>query len=375
MSGTIATVGMKTKQTSSSFPIAIVGPKSSVPCGIQDYVQKVYEVWKSNLVEGESVDFLSYQEALENVPLINYHKIFIHYEASLVPSETYLKELNCTYPQKVYVTPHEVYEEDPFAYPYPKIQSRFWPLLKWKQLRYKLKHKDYQKEKQLQSRGYDVYKTIPLCQVNWEALKKTGANNLLPVVPFASLPLTSRNEKFKKEARGLGNYFPEPPQFVLGLFGFLSPAIDYEIVFKALSQCPQEVGLLLIGGGKENGEKEKMKKKIKDLGLKNKVGMTGYVLSTELESFFDLCQAFVCPFKFKSNSSSLLRLSIYDKPLLTSDIPLTQELKGLGLALNFYKNASDIVTFCVKGLNGKLYQKKQNYPYSFKKVIEMYRLS
>ena len=262
--------------------IGLVGPDQSQPCGIADYTSHLALALsrKCDLV------FVPYRDAEQNLgqggqALAKSQVILVQYERSLVPDRDFLWRLSKKFPGRVFVVPHEVYGDDPFAYPYSAIRSSFPPWLLVKRLVYHWRHREYTHEKSLQRRAYGAEGVLPLSGPGFEILRTRAGKKILDPVPLAyftpSLP-DPGEPALRRE-----KYFPEGAATVLGIFGFLNPGLDYPMVFDLLERVNSNLSLLIIGGPRPGGvEAMDLKAQVAQRGLVGRVHLTGYLPEAEL---------------------------------------------------------------------------------------------
>jgi glycosyltransferase involved in cell wall biosynthesis len=358
-----------------SFRIGLVGPDRTQPCGIADYTARLADAMgrRCDLV------FVPFRDALPGRDLESCRAILVQYERSLVPDEDFLPGLSRKYPGRVFVAPHEVYAEDPFAFPYASLRSAFPPLLWMKRLRYRWEHRDYAREKSLQRRAYAAHRVIPFSGPTAAILRASvamggladGKEKILEPIPLAVHVPPEPDPSVP--APKLENIFPAVPKAVIGIFGFLNPGLDYALVLDLLERSDPKVCLLIVGGkragaaGVPDPESEAAAR-----GLAGRVHVTGYVPETALSAYFGLCSLFLCPMRFKSNSSSLLNLFHLGKPVLASDIPLTRYLKEQGAPLELFADTEDLAGKAEAVISGNRGAQPNRYPWTFDSVAEAY---
>jgi glycosyltransferase involved in cell wall biosynthesis len=347
--------------------IGLVGPDQTQPCGIADYTARLA------LSLGTKCDlvFVPFRNALNHSALANCQAILVQYERSLVPDSDFLLRMSEAFPKRIFVVPHEVYSEDPFAYPYALVKSSF-PLLHFlKRLRYRWRHRQYAREKYLQQKAYWAQGVFPLSGPGAEILQPLAGPKLLPTIPLAFfLPPENASGKIHLSREG---FFPQGVTTILGLFGFLNPGVDYAQVMDLLAKMDPRVCLLIIGGSREGGQEiSSPESDASKRGLAGRVRVTGYLPESELASHLQLCDLFLCPMRFKSNSSSLLNLIHLRKPILVSDLPLSQFLKAQGAPLELFSSSEELISKVSGVLAGTLQPLPNRYPWSFDKVAEAY---
>ena len=168
-------------------------------------------------------------------------------------------------------------------------------------------------------------------------------------------------------------YFPQGAPKVLGIFGFLNPGLDYDMVFDLLKGLDADVCLLILGGPRIGGnESIDLESQAADRGLSGRVRVTGYLPEADLSAYLRLCDLFLCPMRFKSNSGSLLNLIHLGKPILTSDLPLTRYLKKEGAPIELYADSGELAEKVRDILKGSLRAQPNRYPWRFDAVADAY---
>jgi hypothetical protein len=76
--------------------------------------------------------------------------------------------------------------------------------------------------------------------------------------------------------------------------------------------------------------------------------------------------------RFKSSTSSLLRLLDLGKPILAVEMPLTRELAAAGAPLLLYRDAEDLSVQVEALRRGSLSVPANRYPHTFATVAEAY---
>ncbi len=358
--------------------LGLIGPDQTQPCGIADYTARLAEALASRC----ELLFVPFQNALMTDALRNCDAILVQYERSLVPDKEFLAQLSHRYSPRVFVVPHEVYHEDPFAFPFSEIRSSFAPFLWLKQWKYWLTHREYAQEKTLQKKAYLSNGVFPLSDPSADILRPLAGSLILKTIPLAffhppeldpskSIPSISHPSKLGPPR--LDAFFPTRPQWVIGIFGFLNPGLDYDQILDLLQSQPRDVCLLILGGKRHHGDTGlDIESQAAIKGLQGRVRVTGYLPESELSAYLKLCDFFVSPMRFKSTSSSLLTLLDLGKPILASSIPLTQYLQKLGAPLDLYEDAKGLEKTVDAIRNGTLMPRENGYRWTFSEVAEAY---
>jgi hypothetical protein len=359
--------------------IGLVGPDQSQPCGIADYTQRL----RKALAPRCDLVFAPFRAA-EKAGLQNCHSLLVQYERSLVPDPGFLRRL-AAINRRVFVVPHEVYGEDPFAFPYTALTASS-PLLLWmKRMRYRWRHRQYGREQALQAMGYHAHRVIPLSPGAAETLHLKAlpevAEAILPPIPLAcpdpdEFPAAAGAAA---ETAGKGalarreDWFASAPRILVGIFGFLNPSHDYGSALDLVQSLGPSAALLVIGGhrgGEHMGDW--LERATADRGLQGRVRVTGYLPAEKLEANLALCDLFLGPLRFKSSSASLLHLFHLGKPILVSDLPLTRYLKEQGAPIEVCASAYAMRQGAADFVSGARSRAQGSYRWSFDTVAEAY---
>ncbi len=127
---------------------------------------------------------------------------------------------------------------------------------------------------------------------------------------------------------------------VVTVFGFVFARKGYETVLPIIESIPDTV--LLIAGGRHpkdrSGYFEQLTRKISEMGLGDKVKITGYVSPEEVQGIMQATDIVLAPFHEMSGSGSLSIAAAFHKPILGSDIGPLRELKSQGLGIELFPN-------------------------------------
>ncbi|MDB5103845.1 MAG: hypothetical protein JWP91_1534 [Fibrobacteres bacterium] len=377
----------------SPLRIGLVGPDGTQPCGIADYTSRL----AGSLAAKCDLVFVPFRHALNDGDLAGCRAILVQYERSLVPDAGFLPALAARHPGRVYVVPHEVYAEDPFAFPYADLRAAFPPILWLKRLRYRWDHRDYAREKRLQANGYAAQGVIPLSGPGRDILRPLAGKAILEPVPHAYYPVpepvsdapaVSPVGSGSDDASLRAAFFPEGAKAVVGIFGFLNPGLDYGVALDLLADSDPGVKLLILGGprgsearkglpgaggsGPDDPVKRWLDGEVAARGLGGRVQVTGYLPENRLAEHFRLCDLFLCPMRFKSNSGSLLHLIHLGKPILAAALPLTRYLQDQGAPLELYTDRIDLRKKAAEALDPAFLARPNRYPWTFDAVADAY---
>ena len=168
-------------------------------------------------------------------------------------------------------------------------------------------------------------------------------------------------------------FFPQGASKLLGIFGFLNPGLDYDLVFDLLKGLDADVCLLILGGPRIGGnESIDLESQAAARSLSGRVRVTGYLPEADLSAYLRLCDLYLCPMRFKSNSGSLLNLIHLGKPILASDLPLTRYLKKEGAPIDLYADSRELASMVRDFLKGSLRAQPNRYPWRFDAVADAY---
>lgn len=359
--------------------IGLVGPDQTQPCGIADYTARLREALAGKC----DLAFVPYREALLSGALAGCRAILAQYERTLVPDPDFLRKLADRHPGRVHVVPHEVYDEDPFAFPYAGLRSAILPVLWLKRLRYRWTHRGYAREKRLQADAYGAHRVIPLSGPGADILRSLAGDRIMDPVPHACF-IPPESHPAVPAAPMRAGLFPAEVKSVIGIFGFLNPGLDYAAALDLIAALGGSVGLLIVGGPRGAMAEKRaatarpgpigkwLTEEVAGRGLEDRVRVTGYVPETDLAGHLGLCDLFLAPLRFKSNSGSLLHLLGMGKPILASDLPLTRYLRDQGAPLELYKDPADLLNRARTALRPGHEAPPNRYPWSFSAVADAY---
>ncbi len=340
-----------------SFRIIQAVPDPAHPCGISDYAG----ILAASLHKVCECRTLPYAEAFAAAGPDE--AVLLHYERSLLPqSDAFLKEAR-RIEERLFVVPHEVYAEDPFAYPYSALKAPHPWLLGAKRAWYRWRHGAFTRELALRKKGYGARLVFPLNGPAADVLRvDVPASRLGRVIPLIVPP------------PGRGVAVPPRDAWVrAAVFGFLTPATDYGLIWTLLEKEPR-LQVLLLGGDRQGGSLEESLLAERDRrGMKSRLVITGYLQEASLPGWFAQVDLFLAPFKFKSSTGSLMHLLHLEKPVLAQDLPLTRWLVAEGAPLLLCRDSADWLAR-VSGFCGgtPLDIPPLRYPWSPDRVAEAY---
>lgn len=332
-------------------------PDPDRPCGISDYAGTL----SASLEKVCECRTLPFAEAFEAATPDE--AVLLHYERSLLPDPGLLLRWSRRAAGRLFVIPHEVYAEDPFAHPYDSLRAFHPWALRAKRAWYRWRHGEFTRELSLRSKGYGAKRVFPLNGPAAEVLRATvPVGQMGPVIPLF-LPAPARAVAVP----------PRDAWIRAAVFGFLTPATDYDLIWNLLEQEPR-LQVLLLGGDRGGGTLTEALKGERDRrGLQSRLVITGYIPEEALPGWFAQADLFLAPFKFKSSTGSLLHLLRLGKPLLAQELPLTRWLASEGAPLLLCRSSDDwlarVSEFCA---GTPLEIPPMRYPWTPARVAQAY---
>lgn len=116
---------------------------------------------------------------------------------------------------------------------------------------------------------------------------------------------------------------------VVTIFGFVVRRKGYDVALEALKSLPKDVSLLIAGGrhpDDRTGFYERLAEQIRAEGLSDRVVVTGYLPDDRVPLVMTASDVVIAPSAEISNSSSLMRVCAYGKPIVASDLAATREI-------------------------------------------------
>jgi glycosyltransferase involved in cell wall biosynthesis len=147
----------------------------------------------------------------------------------------------------------------------------------------------------------------------------------MPPRPFSVIPHFVERRPPRQPRR----IHPDVPTIVV--LGFIFANKGHGLVVKALPLIP-EVRIIFAGGPALGADKEykDILRAAEDLGVRERIKVTGYLSDPEMELLLAECDLAVCAFaERKSASGSISTLLSLDIPILASNTPLIAEYNGL----------------------------------------------
>lgn len=118
---------------------------------------------------------------------------------------------------------------------------------------------------------------------------------------------------------------------VLGMVGWIHPRKNCERAVQVLARLSQDAQLWLIGSPTSSGEpyRRRLAKLAGDLGVAERLSITGYVSDDELRCRLAAIDVALVPYAAISASASLSTIIGARRPVLASDLAVTRELHEL----------------------------------------------
>lgn len=362
-----------------TLPLLCVGTRANVPCGISDYA-KLLATDLQNLeskAEAPSASLrfevmsMDAEAAVEWCRVHRHQKavLLCHYERSHFPENLWEPLIASPRQHAVFVIPHEVYAENPFAFPYHQVKSK-WPGLTWvKRARYRLRHRDWFAELSLQARGYGACAVFPLTQYAMSLLHERCPQCDLTAIPLGSRPQMKVMQNFSPFAE-------QKETLHVAIHGFLNPGLDYALAFRALAKC---AGVILhVLGTYRSGPLtlEAVKALADEQGVADRVLWEGGLSAHDLAGRLQAYDGFLCPFRFKSTSASLLDVLATGRRVAAATLPITLETRAYGGDLELFEGEEDLVAILqrwkAQKATGEGYAPHTTYAYSIETVAKLY---
>jgi glycosyltransferase involved in cell wall biosynthesis len=118
---------------------------------------------------------------------------------------------------------------------------------------------------------------------------------------------------------------------VLGMVGWIHPRKNCERAIEVLAHLPEDNQLWLIGSATPDAEPycRRLTELARDLGVADRLRMTGYVSDDELRSHLAAVDVALVPYAAISASASLSTIIGARRPVIASDLAVTRELQDL----------------------------------------------
>lgn len=243
--------------------------------------------------------------------------IHIQYEPSFFfnGNACYYKKLVTAIKKPIVVSLHEVYKEDPHAFPRSQIRGIFRPL---KLLRYDFNHPFQTAYKKHLKKMF--YANSILVHHNYQAsiLENSGIDKKHIHVFNHPIKLTE-------------NISTELQNGVLhmGMTGFINPDYDYELLFTILENIDIEWKFSWIGGLRTHEHQQLLNSilsTIEKRNWQNKFVVTGWVSASEQTRQIASLDCALALFKNRSTSSSVSCILGALKPIISTQLPLFNDI-------------------------------------------------
>ena len=303
------------------------------PCGILDYSESLLTALGKYGFEIKTAAPPSDSSRLDALlaDAENYNIIHVQYDAAYwtVNGKNIFSTFAKTVSKPIVITLHEVYDQNPFDFPYDSVRSLVPGLAVLKRFLYRKRHPNFTSELELCKQNYFAKTIIVHNEFQKETLIKKGvAGDIIRVIPHGVWD--SKKSPFRAN----------PQKWVFGTFGFISPSVDYAVALEALSSLNIDWEYV-IGGGPRRAEQAPLVDEIthcaEKLGVRSRVKLTGPVEEEKIPDFFQTLDIYLAPFKFKSSSGSLNRALSAALPCVAPRIPLTEEMNVRVPALALYE--------------------------------------
>jgi glycosyltransferase involved in cell wall biosynthesis len=118
---------------------------------------------------------------------------------------------------------------------------------------------------------------------------------------------------------------------VLGMVGWIHPRKNCERAVQVLARLPEDTQLWLIGSATPDANSycRRLKQLARDLGVADRLSITGYVCDDELRCRLAAIDVALVPYTAISASASLSTLIGARRPVLANDLAVTRELHEL----------------------------------------------
>lgn len=156
-----------------------------------------------------------------------------------------------------------------------------------------------------------------------KAIVKTNKVQIIPHFVGKKEPSISRVEaKLKLKLDG---------HKIITILGFIHSRKGYELMVETMPKLPQEVKVVFAGGPSPGNEEFVLEllQLAKDLGVSDRLRITGYLSQQELDCYSIATDLAVCPFKSFSASGSLSNWIAVARPILAYNLPQIAEYNFL----------------------------------------------
>ncbi len=224
------------------------------------------------------------------------------------------------------VTLHEVYDEDPAAFPRSRLTGRFLPL-RLKQAVWDLRHPVQRAFERHVRRRFGARHLLVHQQYHADILIRKGIPEGLPKV----FP-----HPVKRSAPVAAFSFSDLPHINLGVPGFINPSYDYDLLFSVLERLNRSWTFTWIGGIRTHEQQpllDSLTARIARRNWQDRFHITGWISEEEMSSRLASIDLVPALFKTRSSSGSLARALGAGKPVIATDLPLTREIASFAIGI------------------------------------------
>lgn len=145
--------------------------------------------------------------------------------------------------------------------------------------------------------------------------------------------------------------------FVFGYVGVLREWVDFDIVFRVMLSLPK-TKLIIVGA---EGNVNKIKNTVKDMGLQSRVIFTGNVLQKDVPKLISCMDLALIPFKENSVTKNALPLKLFEYisckcPVVSSNLPAVK--RAVGNTIFYMNNERDLENIIKYMQNNTEYRSK-----------------
>jgi glycosyltransferase involved in cell wall biosynthesis len=118
---------------------------------------------------------------------------------------------------------------------------------------------------------------------------------------------------------------------VVGVLGYIHRRKGHDFLVEALPHLPGDVVAVFVGrpGRDSPGFAAHLRTRARELGVADRVRITGYVDEATLDRYLAATDLALCPFREASASGSLSTWIASETPVLASDLPLFDEYEAI----------------------------------------------
>jgi glycosyltransferase involved in cell wall biosynthesis len=224
------------------------------------------------------------------------------------------------------VSLHEVYDEDPAAFPRSRLTGRLL-LRQLKQAVWDLRHPVQLAFERHVLHRFGAQTILVHHRYHADILIRKGIPAGLPKV----FP-----HPVKRSAPVAPVAFPDLPHINLGVPGFINPSYDYDLLFGVLEELNRPWTFTWIGGIRAHEQQpllDFLTARIARLNWQDKFHITGWVSEEEMSLRLASIDLVFALFKARSSSGSLARALGAGKPVIATDLPLTREIASFAAGI------------------------------------------